>query len=190
MSQTLQIRDIVDRYQAATGATTYQAREVAVWADSNGVCGRNATISSSRCADAISRVLREEVLPNGVADQTCGTAQSSGCATDLMGRHAYRTTRTYGNGVPSAPRTNRGGLSPVGEGHRFLQRNITIRAHRSSYPSISRWLLTGGQKICPPQFTGDSLGSVFSGWRGMGGHGFGSSGVPQFSGCGCAVCSW
>jgi hypothetical protein len=65
MSQTQVIRDIVERYQAATGATTYQARDVAVWAVQRRLWREREEIVD-RCADAISRVLREEVLPNGV----------------------------------------------------------------------------------------------------------------------------
>jgi hypothetical protein len=65
MSQTHIVREIIDQYQAATGATIYQAREVARWAVQRRLWREREDIVD-RCADAIARVLREEVLPNGV----------------------------------------------------------------------------------------------------------------------------
>jgi len=65
MSQTQRIREIIERYQEATGAATYQAREVAVWAIQRELWHERQDIVD-RCAEAISDVLREQVLPNGV----------------------------------------------------------------------------------------------------------------------------
>lgn len=70
---------IVDQYQATTGVTVYQARAVAEWAIARRLWLEHPAAVVDRCATAISRALRDDVLAHGV-----------------RAKHAVRLTR---NGV-------------------------------------------------------------------------------------------
>lgn len=55
-----QMQNIARKYEEATGHKTYAANEVARWAIENGLWKAQETMLIKRCADDLSRALREE----------------------------------------------------------------------------------------------------------------------------------
>ena len=66
MTYAEQIRALVARYQAETGVTIYQTREVARWAINHRLWAEHPEAAVDRCATAIARALREDKLTAGV----------------------------------------------------------------------------------------------------------------------------
>jgi hypothetical protein len=66
MTHADQLRNIVEQYQIAKGVAVYQTCEVAAWAIQHRLWVEHPAAMVERCATAISRALREDVLAGGV----------------------------------------------------------------------------------------------------------------------------